>query len=144
MNLSRISGSDCMRSIKRLYGMGIRVAGTPGEKKAADWIEGQFKALRLKGIHQEEFPCLTFGHKRCRVSALDRGRWKTVKAEPAAHSPPTPKAGVKGKLVVVEQVPASSSESKALIEGKVLLMYGSLLFELSLMPSPLRISLRAS
>ncbi len=125
-----ISGESCMQTVEHLHRVGIRVAGTSGEKQAADWIEGRFRELGLARVNQQEFPCLSFGHTRVRLEAKIAGRWKTIDAEPAAHSPATPAEGIEGELVFVEQLPSGARARAELLEGKVVLTYCSVLFQL--------------
>lgn len=132
-----------MQTVERLHNMGIRIAGTSGERKAANWIEGRFRKLGLTDVHQQEFPCLSFGHERLRLAARIDGRWKTVPAEPAAHSPPTPGDGIEGELVFVERLPSTARARKALLEDKVLLMYCSVLFQLDRLRSVMNARPRA-
>ncbi|MDA2927080.1 M28 family metallopeptidase [Acidobacteria bacterium AH-259-G07] len=130
VDLGSISGQECMKTIFHLDGLGIRFAGTRGEKKAARWVERQFKKLGLTGVHQQEFPCLSCDYTRCVLSALLDGRWWVVDSEPAAHSKPTPEAGVEAELVVVEKIPGNARECRSLMQGKILLLYNSELFQL--------------
>ena len=124
---TEISGKSCMATVCELEKIGIRLAGSSGEKAAADWIERQFNRLSLTDISRQEFPCLTYGHSTCEVSALCGREWTKVRSEPAALSPPTPDDGVTGELAVVEEVPSSAERCRESMRGKVILIYGSLL-----------------
>jgi len=124
----RVRGDFCLETIKHLENIGIRLAGTKGEKTGADWIEERFRELGLSRIQQQEFPCLTFGHSVCELSVGDGSNWRRVNAEPAAHSPST-QGILEGQLVFVEQIPQSAKEVERLLKGKIGLVYASVLFE---------------
>ena len=102
IRLDQVSGARCMETIRTLEGIGIRLSGSAGEKAAADWIEERFRHLRLKNVRQQDFPCLTFGHRVCRLAARIEGRTKTLKCEPAAHSPAA-RGRLEAGLVVLEK-----------------------------------------
>ncbi len=119
-----------METIRTLENIGIRVAGTEGEKEGADWIEGRFRDLGLSSIQQQEFPCLTFGHSVCRLSVGDGSNWRRIEVEPAAHSPST-EGTLEGQLVFIEKIPQSAREAENRLKGKIGLVYASVLFELA-------------
>jgi hypothetical protein len=116
-----------MATVRELEKIGIRLAGSKGEKAAANWIERELRKLGLTGINQQEFPCLTFGHSKCEVSTFSGGKWTKVNSEPAALSPPTTGDGLTGELAVVEDVPPSAEKCRDRMNDKVVLIYGSLL-----------------
>ncbi len=124
---TEITGASCMAAVRELEKIGIRLAGSKGEKAAANWIERQFHQLGLTDINQQEFPCLTYGHSKCEVSAFSGGEWVKVNSEPAALSPPTPGNGLSGELAMVEEVPPSAERCRDRVHDRVVLIYGSLL-----------------
>ena len=125
------SGKRCMQTVRKLDGMGIRFAGTPGEQKAARWIQRRFEKLGLQRVHQEEFPCLTFSYEDCRLRARADSKWRKIKALPVAHSPSTPDGGVKASLVRIERVPEQLQACREAMEGRAVLILNSELFEWS-------------
>ena len=50
-----VNASNLSATVNTLSGMGSRVAGYPGDSKAADYVEAQFKALGLANIQSENF-----------------------------------------------------------------------------------------
>ncbi len=126
-----ISGERCLSTIEHLSALGVRFAGTSREQQAADWIESEFRRLGLSQVTQLPFPCQSFEISRCTLELSDRkGDWKSVDAEPAAHSLATPSGYLEAKLVVLEHVPPTIRECKHLIGGRAVLIYNSLLFRL--------------
>ena len=129
--LDGIRGESCLQTIRGFSAIGIRVAGSTGERQAAEQIASRFSDLGLVDVRLQEFPCLTFVHSRCRVSVSSAGKLKTIKSEPAALSPSTAARGVEGGLTVLEDAPRSGRQGSANIGGRVVLMYASLLFDWS-------------
>ncbi len=118
-----------MDTIRRLEQIGIRLAGSPQEQSAADWIQEKFGQTGLYNPHQQKFPCLTFGHSRCETSILVSGQWKQIDSEPAAHTPSTPSDGVEGELLFIEKIPESPQGCKSLLKGKIGVVYYSALMK---------------
>lgn len=127
---SAISGRECLKIATHLHNMGIRFAGSPGEKEAADWIEQRYRQLGLQNIWQQEFPCLTYSYGKCEVAVLSHDGWQTIPSEPAAHSPSTPGGTVEGDLMVVEKIPENAATAQKMLAGKIGLIYVSELFQL--------------
>ncbi|MFQ5740444.1 MAG: M28 family metallopeptidase [Acidobacteriota bacterium] len=130
LDLDSISGETCLRTVRDLCGLGVRFAGSGAEQKAAIWIEDRFKEMGLTSVQRQEFPCLTFESSRCRLSVWSGKSWRTVAAEPAAHSRPTPKGGLQSDLMVVEQIPPTARACRKLMRGRAVLLYCSHLFRI--------------
>lgn len=129
VDLEQVSGIACMKTIEALDSMGIRFAGTKEEKKSAGWIEKRFTKLGLSNVQQQEFPCLTFDYSHCLLKVFEDGRWYPVEVEAAAHTPSTPEGGIEAPLEVVEKVPARKVDCRNLMNGKIVLMTTTELFE---------------
>ena len=59
IRVNQVSGDSCLETIRHLENIGIRLAGTQGEKSAADWIEKRYRELGLVKVQQQEFSCLS-------------------------------------------------------------------------------------
>ncbi len=81
--------------------IGPRLTGSPGEHKAAHYIEQTFKSFGLK-TRLQKYPVLTFDNKTCRFEVQERGRWRSVKCEPIMLTPSTPPRGLTGELYLLE------------------------------------------
>lgn len=130
VEIGPIQGANCIETIRVLEKIGIRVAGTAGEKAAADWIAGELEKLGLVNVRQQEFPCLSFGHSICEVELTSGDGWTSIDCEPAAHSPSKPGTELEGDFILIEKVPESSERTKAKMNGRVVLIYGSQLMQL--------------
>lgn len=123
-------GDSCLRTIRRLESIGIRLAGSRQEQAAAAWIQEQMEAIGLDGVRQQEFPCLGFESHRCRVELPASGQWSRVESEPATNSPST-NGVIELPLTVLEQIPRSEAKRKAQLGGRAILLYASLLDQVS-------------
>lgn len=87
---------------------GIRLAGTPEERRAAELVADRFRALGLEGVRIEDFPISAWEPGRARLEVrMGSGRaaaWREVPCAPAAHAPASPPRGVEGDLVSVESL----------------------------------------
>jgi hypothetical protein len=99
--IEQITGRSCISIINDFLKIGIRIAGAAAEREAAEKIAASFREANLTRVRLQEFPCLTFGHSKCVVSVLQNGRWKTIKSEPAAHSPSTSGQSIEGRLIII-------------------------------------------
>lgn len=99
--------------------IGRRYAGTPGEQKAADYIEGHFRKLDLSNVHQHRFEFPNWKFSKCEVRA---GRNRVRSARPLCYSRPTPSRGLTGDLVYLE----TPYDLERNLSGKIGLLIGSL------------------
>lgn len=114
-----------MRHVDELCrGIGNRQAGTPGEKKAADYIEAQFRSYKLRNVRREEFPCLAWQCGQAELAVKD-SKWRDVPCLPVAHTSSTGQDPVEAPLLYLERAAASDLEGKDL-RGKIGLVFGLL------------------
>jgi len=95
-------GRKAFRHLEHLaVTIGPRLTGSPGEHKAAAYIAGFFRLLRLK-VTRQRFPCITYGNRTCVFEVRQGGRWRQVPAEPVMLSKSTPPDGVEGEIFYAE------------------------------------------
>lgn len=116
-----------MGHVRDLTGIGIRFAGTAGEREAAERIESALRSLGLE-VQRQEFPCLSFDFDLCELEGRENGRWAKIPAYPAAHSPSTPSDGIQADLMPIEKIPEDGcwQESPA---SRAAVVYSSELFD---------------
>ena len=103
--------------------IGNRLAGTPGELKAAKYIQKMFRKYGLTGVRQELFPCVSWSCKVASFSVKDGNRWRRITCLPLAHSKCT-KGKVEADLVYLETASERDLRGKDL-KGKIGLLFGS-------------------
>ncbi len=109
--------------------IGERRAGTPGERRAADYIAEEWRAAGLASVRLEPFPCTRMAELRAEVhEPAPRGRrWKPVEAVPLVGSPSTPGRGpIEGELVWLEMPEAGHRLRPGSLRGKILALFGPL------------------
>ena len=103
--------------------LGPRLAGSPQEQAAADYIEQQMAGYGLTGIQQQPFTCKWYDVKRVSLKALVGDHWEEVTADAVAHTPCT--AGeLEADLVYVETA-ADAILDRLDLKGKVALVHGT-------------------
>lgn len=109
--------------------IGERRAGTPGERRAADYIADEWRAAGLAHVRLEPFPCTSVSELRAEVqkpARIGRG-WKQVEAVPLVGSPSTPgRATIEGELVWLEMPEAGHRLRPGSLRGKILALFGPL------------------
>ncbi len=128
---NKVLGSECMKTVRVLDDIGIRFAGTPGEKKAALWIEQRLGELGLQKVHLDEFPCLAFSYQDCQLRVSSGKGSRKLRALPVAHSPSTSDEGCRAPFVFLEKVPSQIQGCRECIAGKAVLIFNSELFDWS-------------
>jgi hypothetical protein len=107
--------------------IGTRLAGSPQERAAADYVESRFRAYGLANVRQERFGFPNWWERRVFLCAGQgkpfRGR--RVVCTPWVYSPSTPRCGVSGELVYLEgALPLNFATQK--LRGRIGLAMGNL------------------
>ncbi|MBN1347748.1 MAG: M28 family peptidase [Phycisphaerae bacterium] len=105
--------------------IGNRYAGTPREQAAADYVEGEFKALGLAEVRQFRFEFPGWDFSRCGLR-IGRGRKmrRVSTAVPMEYSVGTRRGGARGSVVYLQG--GSKVDLDRDLRGKVGLLIGSL------------------
>jgi len=103
--------------------IGSRLTGTPGEHKAAAYIEKTFKSFGLS-TRRQKFPVQTFDSAKCRLAVQDGRKWRDVPIQPVGLSASTPAGGFTGEFYYAESgEPEYYSPEMA---GKIVLVCGNI------------------
>ena len=104
--------------------IGVRVPGSPEEKRGLDYMCEQFAeiGLRRPRIEKFKFDDCDFGDYG--GEAVVGKRKIKLQARPVEYSAPTPKGGVEGELVVLDS-PARCDYGRPDLKGKIGLFWGS-------------------
>ncbi len=100
--------------------IGIRLGGTENEKKAADYIESQFKSWGMK-TWQESFPIRTYEIQSSKIEALGTSSWE-IPHEIVGMSHDTPDAGIEGEIHYIEN--GVEEHITPAIKDKIVLVFG--------------------
>jgi hypothetical protein len=114
-----------MRDIRALCDdIGVRLAGTAGEAKAAEHIAAAFSQIGLQSETQT-FPCLTYAPRQEELRVRVGGRWRASRCTSVAHSPSTPLDGIEAPLVYLGKGTAEEL-ARADTRGAIGLMWGTI------------------
>ena len=118
-------GERLRASVEYLSGLGSRISGHEGARRAGDWIERQLAALDLGSVHRETFPItvpVELGG-RSRLEVVDTGEefdmhglWPN-----GPRTTTTPPEGLEGQLTWVGNGEYTDFEGRQL-HGRVVLM----------------------
>lgn len=113
-----------METLRELAdGFGGRLSGSPAHNRAAEWAVAKFRSFGIQNVRLEPF---TMPNGWQRGSA--RGEMLAPLAGPLhveslGWAPSTPEGGVKGEVVVVDDVSADSIKAKAAqLKGKIVML----------------------
>jgi hypothetical protein len=103
--------------------IGNRLAGSPAEKKAADFTARRFRELGLDQVRLLPFPCRQWvpGGGSLRVLAPIV---RNIPIQVITHTPPTPAGGLEGDLAVLEPMHWENGLRVKGLRGKIGLFYG--------------------
>jgi len=122
MSKSEFNGKRAFDYLKHLaVDIGPRLTGSPGEHKAARYIEKHFRSCGLK-TRLQKYPAITFNAKTSEFKVKDRGRWRDVECQPVMMSKTTPASGVEGELYFAEG--GEEEHISSAMKGKILIVCG--------------------
>jgi hypothetical protein len=105
--------------------IGERRAGSPGDKAAAEYILGEFRAIGLGGVRGEHFPCVSVRDARAEISIGKGTALQRIAARVLAGSPGIPGKGlVEGDWVWVEMPEQAERLFGPALQGKVVGLFG--------------------
>ncbi len=104
--------------------IGPRYSGSIGEKKAADFIENQFRKFGLD-THREKFKFLNWKYSICEAIAFSKNKSYKLHPIPVVYSTSTPSHGIYAPLIYLER--GEKEDIKEIdLKGKVGLILGDL------------------
>lgn len=103
--------------------IGPRLAGSPEEHQAADYIQAEMRDLGLRNIRRQPFTCKWYDVKHASLKALIGDNWETITMDAVAHTPCTP-GEIEAELVYVETA-RDGLLDRLDLEGKIALVHGT-------------------
>lgn len=125
-----LNGSNLMKTLNELVGLGHRRCGTSLERQAAEYIQQQFQKIGLQDVHLEQFPIRRWEAMKWEFQIeTSSGQVFSIPSLPMGYSPSTPSAGLHTPLYYAGYgTPADFARVDlagkiAIIESKVILNF---------------------
>jgi len=113
-----------MRHVRHLaLKIGARLAGSPQEQRAADYVEGQMRRLGLQNIRQQPFTCKWYDVYHASLDVKIGREWQGVTMDAVAHTPST-NGVLEAELVYVETA-TDDILARTDLKGKIALVHGT-------------------
>jgi carboxypeptidase Q len=103
-------------------GFGGRLSGSPAYNKAAEWAAAKFRSYGIPNVRLEPFTIPNGWVRGTAHGAFVAPLSRTLHLESLGWSPSTPAGGVKGEVLIVDDVTADSIKANASnIKGKIVI-----------------------
>ncbi len=102
--------------------VGQRLAGSPEEKRVAEYMVGRLRELGASNLGSLPFPVQRWIPAPAVLTDVDSGR--RIEVSQVTHSLATPPEGVEGELIVIEPFDYEQGMRFDGLEGKIGLFYG--------------------
>ncbi len=86
--------------LEGITALGHRMAGTPNEVRARDYVIERFESIGLENVHTETFPYIQWSRGTCSLDVLDPEAF-SPEARALGFSPDTCPGGLEGEVVFV-------------------------------------------
>ena len=107
--------------------IGERRAGTAGERRAAEYIAGGFRAAGMNRVTLEAFPCQSLQSATVEVHARNGRRWQPVDATALVGAPGTPGGrAVTGELAWLDLPESARRITRGSLRGRIAMVFGPL------------------
>jgi len=124
----RLAGSvyigPSMHTLRELTdGFGGRLSGSPAHNHAAEWAAAKFRSYGIQDVRLESFTMANGWTRGTAHGQMLSPMARTLHLESLGWSPSTPPGGVKGEVVVVEDVAPEILKAQAeKFKGKIVLL----------------------
>ena len=126
--VDRLAGSvyagSSMTTLRELSdGFGGRLSGSPAHNRAAEWAAEKFRSYGIKNVRLEPFTMPNGWQRGTARGELLAPMARQLHVESLGWAPSTPSGGVKGEVVIVDDISADSIKAKAdKLKGKIVIL----------------------
>ena len=103
-------------------GFGGRVTGSPAYEKAAEWAAARFKSYGIQNVKLEPFTIPAGWQRGTAVGRMLRPAERPLHLESIAWVPSTPAGGVRGEVVLVDDITADKLRARTDLRGRIVLL----------------------
>jgi len=113
-----------METLRELAdGFGGRLSGSPAHNRAAEWAAAKFRSFGIQNVRLEPFTMPNGWQRGTAHGEMLAPLARPLHVESMGWAPSTPDGGVKGELVVIDDVSADSIKAKAAqLKGKIVML----------------------
>jgi len=113
-----------METLRELAdGFGGRLSGSPAHNRAAEWAVAKFRSFGIQNVRLEPFTMPNGWQRGSARGEMLAPLARPLHVESLGWAPSTPEGGVKGEVVVVDDVSADSIKAKAAqLKGKIVML----------------------
>lgn len=125
---ARLAGSvytgPSMTTLRDLAdGFGGRLSGSPAYNRAAEWAAAKFKSYGIQNVRMEPFTMPNGWQRGPARGEMLSPVARSLHVESLGWAPSTPAGGVKGEVIVIDDVSADSIKSKSeKLKGKIVML----------------------
>ncbi|MBZ5682938.1 MAG: M20/M25/M40 family metallo-hydrolase [Acidobacteriia bacterium] len=124
----RLAGSvytgPSMTTLRELSdGFGGRLSGSPAYNRAAEWAAARFRSYGIQNVRLEPFTMPSGWQRGTAHGEMLAPTARPLHVESLGWAPSTPAGGVKGEVILIDDVSADSIKSKAdKLKGKIVIL----------------------
>jgi len=113
-----------METLRELAdGFGGRLSGSPAHNRAAEWAAAKFRSFGIQNVRLEPFTMPNGWQRGWARGEMLAPMPRPLHVESLGWAPSTPGGGVKGEVVVIDDVSADSIKAKAAqLKGKIVML----------------------
>ncbi|HET9409650.1 MAG TPA: M20/M25/M40 family metallo-hydrolase [Candidatus Sulfotelmatobacter sp.] len=109
---------------------GGRLSGSPAHNRAVDWVIAKFHSYGIQNVKTESFTIPNGWQRGSAHGELISPMSRPLHVESLGWAPSTPPGGVKGDIVLIDDLSADAIKSKAdKIKGKIVMLDNEKIFE---------------
>jgi len=119
-----------METLRELSdGFGGRLSGSPAHKRAAEWAADKFRSFGIKNVRLELFTMPNGWQRGGARGQMVAPLARPLHLESLGWVPSTPEGGVKGEVILIDDVSADAIKKKAdQIKGKIVMIDAAKIF----------------
>lgn len=112
-----------METLRELTdGFGGRLSGSPAHNRAAEWAAAKFRSFGIQNVRLEPFTMPNGWQRGWARGEMLAPLPRSLHVESLGWAPSTPDGGVKGEIIVLDDVSADSIKAKAdAVKGKIVM-----------------------
>ena len=110
-------------------GFGGRLSGSPAHDRAVEWADAKFRSYGIQNVKLEAFTMPNGWQRGSASGEMLSPMARRLHVESMGWAPSTPPGGVKGEVILIDDISADAIKAKAReIKGKIVMIDSAKLF----------------